>query len=499
MTATLGPYELRGRLGSGAMAVVWRAWDPILEREVAIKEPVRSPGMTEGMARELAERFVYEGKVAARLSHPGIVTIFAADTFDGRPAIVMELLRGHALSVLIDRDRLPLPAALSIMNQLLDALGYAHSLGVIHRDVKPDNIFVAEDGRVRLTDFGVAHLSRLDVFGDKVIVGTPGYMAPEQIRAETADARADIFSLGAVAFEMLTMRNPFGATDGLDKVSIMARTTSGAAVQFPSRATVPREIQAVILRALSESPESRYSSAAEMREALRSAATGVPASGSGAVAELVGRSGALPGEVSLSDTTMEARTAGLEAPGSKSWIFAVVGIVVAVALALVAALAGGGAGVGVLAGVVGVMGLVGWMMSDRAAHLRSAEGLGGADFLGGLVARSADFGAPLQEVVELSVQGPNDSRIDRVALPCVIGRGLEADVVVADERASRQHALLERRNGEIWVRDLDSRNGTFLDGAAVHGEALLQDGSVVRVGATEIAVLQISAGMGGLL
>ncbi len=250
MTNTIGPYELRGRLGSGAMAVVWRGWDPMLEREVAIKEPVRNPDLSESAARELAERFVYEGRVAARLNHPGIVTVFAADAFDGRPAIVMEMLRGHTLSTLIDKGGIPLPAVLSILDQLLDALGYAHAMGVIHRDVKPDNVVVSDDGRVKLADFGVAHLSQLDVYGDKVIVGTPGYMSPEQIRAEPVDPRADIFSLGAVAYEMLTLHNPFGATDGLDKMSIMANTTNGAVADFPARSPVPHEIRAVVLRAL---------------------------------------------------------------------------------------------------------------------------------------------------------------------------------------------------------------------------------------------------------
>jgi tRNA A-37 threonylcarbamoyl transferase component Bud32 len=493
VSTTIGPYEIRGRLGSGAMAVVWRGWDPMLEREVAIKEPMRNPGMTESAARELAERFVFEGRVAARLSHPGIVTVYAADSFDGRPAIVMEILRGHVLTTLIDKGGIPLPAALSIMDQVLDALGYAHSNGVVHRDVKPDNIIVSDDGRVKLTDFGVAHLSTLEVLGDRVIVGTPGYMSPEQIRAETVDARADIFSLGVVAYEMLTMCNPFGATDGLDKMSIMARTTNDPVVAFPAKCAVPREIGMVVLRALSPSAESRYGSAFEMREALRRATMGMSAGGSGAVAELVDDLQVTSEEVSLSDTTLGQRERSAEPVMSKAWLLGLGGVLLAVGLALVAGLAGGGAGVVALAAFAGVGGLIAWLLTDKATRSKLAQLAGVADSPEGSsnAIDSYGTGATDEGVVELLVTGPHDNRVERLPLPCVIGRGLEADLIIADERASRQHAALEEREGEVWLRDMGSRNGLLLDGALIAGEARVRVGSVVRVGSTDIEIRQL--------
>jgi tRNA A-37 threonylcarbamoyl transferase component Bud32 len=490
---SIGPYELRGRLGSGAMAVVWRGWDPMLEREVAIKEPVRNPDLSETAARELAERFVYEGRVAARLNHPGIVTVFAADAFDGRPAIVMEMLRGHPLSVLIDKGGIPLPAALSILDQVLDALGYAHSMGVVHRDVKPDNIIISDDGRAKLTDFGVARLSQMDVYGDQAIVGTPGYMAPEQIRAEPVDARADIFSLGVVAYEMLTTHNPFGATDGLDKVTIMARTTSGAGVDFPARAPVPAEVKAVILRAMADAPEQRFSSAAELREALALVARGASAGGSGAVAELVGDLDDSPQEVSVSDTTMGAKSVRHLGGRSKSWIFGVAGGVLALVLALVAGLAGGGAAVVVLAVLAALAGVATWIATDKTVRSRLMEYLGAGTGTPVPVVDRDMPGVAGGDVVELAVSGPNDDRVELVTLPCVIGRGVEAQVSIADALASRAHAVLERHGAEVWVRDLGSRNGLLLDGARVAEKAQIQAGSVICVGNTHIEVRHVAA------
>ena len=179
--STIGSYELRGELGRGAMARVWRAWDPALEREVAIKEPLFDYRLTPEVHAELGRRFVAEGRTAAKLNHPGIVSIYAADVWDGRPAIVMELVDGSTLSDLLTVGALPPKAALNILDQLLDAVGYAHAHGVVHRDIKPDNIFVTKTGIVKLADFGVAHVDR----GTKhatlagTVLGTPGYMSPE--------------------------------------------------------------------------------------------------------------------------------------------------------------------------------------------------------------------------------------------------------------------------------------------------------------------------------
>jgi len=275
MQQTLGPYELRGELGRGAMAVVWRAWDPKLEREVAIKEPLAPASAVVGdLADEFAERFVREGKAAAQLNHPGIVTIYNADVYEGRPAIVMELIEGQTLGEVLACGPLDPALTLSVLDQLLDAVGYAHSRGVVHRDIKPDNVFVTGDGRVKLTDFGIAHVGTGTALTQAgTIMGTPGYMAPEQVRGESVDSRADIFAIGVIAYELMTGRNPFGATEGTAPTTVMYRIVHEAPPQLEAAALVPAHVLAATQTALSKDPAARFPDAASFRAALHGAAS----------------------------------------------------------------------------------------------------------------------------------------------------------------------------------------------------------------------------------
>lgn len=483
MTPFLGPYELRGRLGSGAMAVVWRAWDPKLEREVAVKEPVRSPTTSDSFAAELAERFVREGKTAARLAHPGIVTIYAADVFDGRPAIVMELLRGQMLSELIDRRSLTYGAVVSILDQLLDALDYAHAMGVVHRDVKPDNVFVLEDGRVKLTDFGVAHVSRLEGATATVVAGTPGYMAPEQVLAGPVDGRADIFGIGAIAYEMLAGYNPFGATEGAETTTIMYRTTSGPEIAFESTVAAPPAIQQVVLKALARNPDGRFATAGEMRSQLRSAAAALSMEGTAAVAVLVDSS-ATQFATSLSGATLDTLNAvtrkGSGVNMAVTAIAASVGVIVLIALVFTPATTD----IGLLLTVaLAISGAAWWMMRHKRAAVEAPEAE--ADLFG----RAAEpAGDATGAGTAFRVRGTNEDRVVRTALPCVIGRSGDVQLSVDDDLVSRRHAMLEYRADRIWVVDLSSRNGTFLDGVPVRDAAPLLPGSVVTVGSTEVSV-----------
>lgn len=269
----IGPYELRGELGRGAMACVWRAWDPNLEREVAVKEPLFDPRLPQEVLDEMGRRFVAEGRAAARLSHPNIVTVYAADVWDGRPAIVMELVDGVTVRELLQNGPLEPAQALMLLDQLLDAVGYAHNKGVVHRDIKPDNVFVTRDGRVKLADFGIAHvdggaMTRATVAGS--VLGTPGYMSPEQARGVEVDARSDLFSVGVVAYEMLAGRNPFGAGEGGDSTALIYRIVHEPAPELPASASsgLPADLRPGVMAALAKDPANRPSSAAELKAML---------------------------------------------------------------------------------------------------------------------------------------------------------------------------------------------------------------------------------------
>ena len=269
----LGPYELRGELGRGAMARVWRAWDPNLQREVAIKEPLYDSKLSEALLDELGRRFVAEGRTAARLSHPGIVTIFAADVWDGRPAIVMELIEGETLARRLSHGALNPQEALAVLDQLLDAVGYAHARSVVHRDIKPDNIFITNDGRVKLTDFGIARMDgSVSTIGTVAgtVLGTPGYMSPEQATGAVVDARSDIFSVGTVAYEMLTGSNPFGAGYGTDATTLIYRIVHEPAPELPPSvaAGLPVDLRPAVMCALAKDPAYRPQSAKDFKAML---------------------------------------------------------------------------------------------------------------------------------------------------------------------------------------------------------------------------------------
>jgi tRNA A-37 threonylcarbamoyl transferase component Bud32 len=485
MSTSIGPYEIRGRLGAGAMAVVWRAWDPKLEREVAIKEPMRSPAMSDAMAGELGERFVREGKTAARLSHPGIVTIYAADVFDGRPAIVMELLRGHSLGALIDRAALPLDATMSILDQLLDALDYAHTMGVVHRDVKPDNVIVTDEGRVKLTDFGVAHVSRLDTGGEQIIAGTPGYMAPEQIRAEPVDARADVFGIGAIAYEMFAGRNPFGATDGLDSHTIMFRTTHGEPVAFSAADRVPAAFQSVVLKALQRDAMLRYSSAAEMRFDLRNAAQAAAVGDSGSLASLIEDAGPLRDtSVSFTNTTVGAIKERVPEKGSTGWVVGAALAATAGVLVMIALLSGSGtSSIGIL--ILGGAGIGGFYWYNSSRNGQSADELPPEALAMSVGLRSQEYDAAL------TLRGPMEDRVANVKLPCTIGRSSDVELIVADDLVSRRHARIERRGEQLYAIDLGSSNGAYVDGVHVGSGTPIGVGSTIVVGSTEITVTEV--------
>src|SRR6185369_5392238 len=206
MPEKIGKYEIIERLGRGGMGTIFKAHDPVLDRFVAVKVISTDIEITD----ELRARFFREAKACARLSHPNIVTIYAMGDNNGQLFIVMELLEGEELKHLIaQRKVLALQDKLSIMVQVCDGLHYAHQNGIVHRDIKPGNIFLLPGGQVKILDFGIAKMANAEggLTRAGLIMGSVRYMSPEQVSGRV-DHRSDIFSLGAVLFEFLSMRPP---------------------------------------------------------------------------------------------------------------------------------------------------------------------------------------------------------------------------------------------------------------------------------------------------
>src|SRR5262245_8030077 len=264
----LGKYQIVGKIGQGAMGEVYKAHDPILNRDVAIKTMSAAIGTDE----DLRKRFHREAQSAARLSHPNIITIYDFGEDQGKVYMAMELLEGNDLKDLIGRHQpMTIEQKLGLMEQICDGLAFAHAKDVVHRDLKPANIHIQRGGQIKIMDFGLAKLSSSDMTRAGMIMGTPNYMSPEQVRGEKATARSDVFSLGAVFYELLTNRKPFEA-DSLHAVlfQVMQNEPEALANLIPD---IPLALQHVVERAMYKDPNTRFRDAGEMREALRPART----------------------------------------------------------------------------------------------------------------------------------------------------------------------------------------------------------------------------------
>ncbi|HLA79787.1 MAG TPA: protein kinase [Vicinamibacteria bacterium] len=260
----LGKYEIVAKIGQGAMGEVFRAHDPVLNREVAVKTMTASVGADE----DLRKRFHREAQSAARLNHPNIITVYDFGEEQGQIYMAMELLEGRDLKEVIGHGAaLTLPEKLSLLDQIADGLAFAHAKDVVHRDLKPANIHILPNGSVKIMDFGLARFSSSDITRAGTIMGTPNYMSPEQVRGEKVGAPSDVFSLGAVFYELLAGCKPF-ASDSVHAVLFQvlqqeARPLSEVAPE------VPEPLRAVVAKALAKDVASRYQNAGELREALR--------------------------------------------------------------------------------------------------------------------------------------------------------------------------------------------------------------------------------------
>ena len=262
----IGRYQVLERVGKGGMGVLYRGFDPVLDREVAIK--LMLADFTED-TEQMRPRFYREARAAAKLNHRNIVTIFEFAEESNVPYIVMEFLRGTSLGARMSGSpRLSLDDKLSVVGQLCDGLSYAHEQGVVHRDVKPDNVFVLEDGTVKLLDFGIAKLtaSNLTLQGD--VLGSASYMSPEQVsQSESVDGRADVFSAGVVLYELLTGHKPFEAETPTAVILKILRNPPTPIGTYVSG--LPPALCNLVNTALSKDPAERFATADRMSKELQ--------------------------------------------------------------------------------------------------------------------------------------------------------------------------------------------------------------------------------------
>jgi eukaryotic-like serine/threonine-protein kinase len=284
----LGPYETLGPVGAGGMGEVYRARDTRLGRDVAVKV---LPGEVSHTPERL-HRFEQEARLAGSLNHPNVLTVFDVGSHEGAPYLVTELLEGRSLREVLAAGPLPLRKATEYAQQAARGLGAAHEHGVVHRDLKPANVFLTKDGRLKILDFGLAKLTQLDPLdvadsqlstdtAEGKVVGTIGYMSPEQVRGQAVDARSDIFALGAVVYEMLSGRRAFTGDSAADTMTaILTKDPDDL-----SRAgfLVPASLDRIVRRCLEKDPAERFQSAKDVAFALE-AESGTSRSATAAVA-----------------------------------------------------------------------------------------------------------------------------------------------------------------------------------------------------------------------
>ena len=273
----LGHYEILAPIGVGGMGEVYRSRDSRLHRDVALKIILRESSRDS----ERIRRFEQEARAAGTLSHPNVCAIYDLGTHEGSPFVVMELLEGETFRQVLQSGAVPLRKALGYLAQAAEGLAAAHAKGIVHRDLKPENLFVTREGRVKVLDFGLAKLTAAEVsapipMGDTTplntmtspgaILGTTAYLSPEQIRGESADARADIFALGIVLYEMLTGRRPF---DGRSSADVMSAILNQDAPELSTLCpAAPPQLAWLVRRCLAKIPDRRVQTSLDVRNEL---------------------------------------------------------------------------------------------------------------------------------------------------------------------------------------------------------------------------------------
>ena len=268
----LGPYEIIAPIGAGGMGEVYRAKDMRLGRDVAIKV------LPEGFARDAdrLRRFEQEARAVAALNHPNILAIHDIGEFNGAPFLVSELLEGHSLREELNSGALPARRAVEDASQIAQGLAAAHDKGIVHRDLKPENVFVTQDGRLKILDFGLAKLAKLQAAADEnatldatpqdtspgVVLGTVGYMSPEQVKGEAADARSDIFALGTILYEMLSGQRAFRRDTSAETMTAILKEDPPE-ISTASKPIAPA-VERIVRRCLEKKPQQRFQSARDL-------------------------------------------------------------------------------------------------------------------------------------------------------------------------------------------------------------------------------------------
>ena len=333
----IGRYKIVRELGRGAMGVVYLATDPTIGRQVAIKT-IRLGEVSNAEERaRLRERLFREARSAGVLSHPGIVTIYDMEAQDDIAYIAMEYVNGPTLDQLISGQPLPADRMFSILGQAAVALDYAHQKGIVHRDIKPANIMVTEDGLSKITDFGIAKISTNEQFTmTGAIVGTPHYMAPEQVQGLAVDGRADQFSLAVITYEMLTGEKPF---TGEQLTTVVYKIVAEEPVPAHRlNSTLNQQITNVLRRALAKKPDARYPNCQKFVNALEDACAAakgwMPLPRGGSLNLPTAVEVRRPANVSLSGSTEETKPSSRRKMGILPVLFAILvaaGLVVLIA------------------------------------------------------------------------------------------------------------------------------------------------------------------------
>jgi serine/threonine protein kinase len=267
----IGKYIVKRELGRGGMGAVYLAEQPGLGREVAIKELVPSAAADPTALK----RFLQEAQVMARTSHPNLVQVHDLEQIGGANYIVLEFVRGKSLRDWVNRGEVPMPQVFAVMHGVLQALDYAHRHAIVHRDMKPENVLLSDEGAVKVADFGIARLTDDSVAPGQTAtktgttVGTPQYMSPEQVSSSKVDGRSDLYSAGIMFYELIVGQPPFIASEADGPFTLMAKHVQ-APPKPPSvhRPGLDMRLEEVILKALSKRPEDRYQSGQEFDEAM---------------------------------------------------------------------------------------------------------------------------------------------------------------------------------------------------------------------------------------